>query len=103
MAALPESDRRNDMEPAPAWPSPAPDAGADYFATEAHYSALAGRIVTRLQEGPGFVLITGDPPPDPRRLAPALTNAAAGIYAVGVVTCGPEINREQEWRAAPSS
>jgi len=103
MAAIPEADRQDETEATLAPPFAAPDAGADYFTTDAHYQALAGRIIARLRSGPGFVLVTGDPPPEPRHLAPALTKAAAGGYAVAVVTCGPELDREQLLRAAPPS
>src|SRR5215831_6402079 len=103
MAAIPEADRQDETEASLAPPFAAPEAGADYFATDAHYQALAGRIITRLRAGPGFVLVTGDPPPDQHRLASALTNAAAGAYTVGVVACGPELNREDLLRAAPPS
>ena len=96
-----EALRQDSETPAPARPFAASDAGADYFATDVHYQALAGRVIARLRGGPGFVLITGDPPPDPRRLAPVLTKAASGSHAVGIVTCGPELNREQLFHAAP--
>src|SRR5215472_4875447 len=103
MAAIPEADRQGETEASPAPPFAAPEAGADYFATDAHYQALAGRIITRLSTGPGFVLVTADPPPVQRRLASALTNAARGAYTVSVVTCGPELNREHVLRAIPPS
>src|SRR5215471_5213201 len=103
MAAIPEADRQDETEASPAPPFAAPEAGADYFATDAHYQMLAGRIITRLRAGPGFVLVSSDPPPDQSRLAPALTKAAAETYTVGVVACGPELNREHLLRAAPPS
>jgi hypothetical protein len=103
MAAIPEADRQ-DAEPSrPERPFAAPDAGADYFATEAHYLSLATRIVARVRHGPSFALVTGEPPLDPRTIAPALMNVAGGAYAVGVVACGPELNHEQLLRAVPHS
>src|SRR5215469_15921246 len=102
MAAIPEANQQEETEPSTPPPFSVPDAGADYFATETHYQALAARIIMRLRAGPGFGLVTADPPPDPRRLAPALTEAAAGAYTVTIVTCGPELNREHLLRAAPS-
>src|SRR5713101_8226548 len=98
---MPETNRQESDTPPPARPFAAPDAGNDYFATEAHYLSLAGRIVAALRRGPSLVLVTGDPSPSPHVLGPALSNAAAGWYAVGVVTCGPELSREQLLRIAP--
>ena len=49
-----------------------PHAGEDYFATEAHYLSLAGRLVAALRRGAVFVFLTGDPPPDALLLTRAL-------------------------------
>jgi hypothetical protein len=103
MAAMPEAHRQ-DAEPVPsARPFATPDAGADYFATDGHYLSLARRIVARLQRRPSLVVVTADPPPSPGRLIPALRKAATGLYAVGVIVCGPELKREQLLRAVPPS
>src|SRR5437667_3265986 len=84
-------------------PSPgalvASEAGADYFATDAHYQSFAGRIVAALQNG-GFVLVTGDPPVGSQILIEALREALSR-YVVIAVQCGPELRREELLRAMP--
>src|SRR5260370_40717440 len=79
--AMPEKNRQDAaVPPRTASPSPpfaTPRAGDDYFASEAHYAALAGRIVAGLRGGPRPVLVIGDPPPNPLLLSPGLRNAAA--------------------------
>jgi xanthine/CO dehydrogenase XdhC/CoxF family maturation factor len=69
-----------------------PHAGEDYFATEAHYLSLAGRLVAALRRGSVFVVLTGDPPPDPLVLSRVLEIAAAWWYAVIVIAREPEIS-----------
>jgi hypothetical protein len=98
-----EASRQHTEATIPARPFAAPEAGGDYFATEAHYLSLAGRIVAGLRRGPGLVLLTGDPPPSARVLSPALSNAAAGWYAVVAIACGPELSRDQLLLAVPPS
>jgi hypothetical protein len=98
-----EAHRQDPETPPASPPFAAPDAGNDYFASEAHYLSLAGRIVAGLREDVSFVLVTGHPPPDPRLLAPALSRIAAGWYAVSVVACGPDSSREQLLRAVSPS
>lgn len=78
-----------------------PRAGDDYFASEAHYLSLAGRLVAALRRGAVFVLLTGDPPPDPYLLSRALETAAAWWYAVIVIARGTDISRDQLLRALP--
>jgi hypothetical protein len=78
-----------------------PHAGEDYFATEAHYLSLAGRLVAALRRGAVFVFLTGDPPPDALLLTRALESAAAWWYAVIVMARDPEINRERLMRDSP--
>ena len=95
---------RQDPETSPLpRPFAAPEAGSDYFATEAHYLSLAGRIVAGLRRDPGLVLLTGDPLPSARVLSPALSNAAADWYAVTVIACRPELSRDQLLLAVPPS
>jgi len=78
-----------------------PHAGEDYFATEAHYLSLAGRLVAALRRGSVFVVLTGDPPPDPLVLSRVLEIAAAWWYAVIVIAREPEISRDQLLRGSP--
>ncbi len=52
------------------------DAGFDYFAREAHYRALAGRILAAVG-GFSIVVVTGDPTANARLLSVALSDAAA--------------------------
>jgi len=72
-----------------------PHAGEDYFATEAHYLSLAGRIVAALRQGSVFVLLTGDPPPDPLLFSRVLEIATAWWYAVIIIAREPGISRDQ--------
>jgi hypothetical protein len=102
MVGMLEADQQEDMDPSPR-PFARADSGADYFATRAHYLSLARRLVAQVQLRPHFVVVTADPPPGLGDLVPALMKAAAGLYAVGVVVCGPEMKREQLLRAAPPS
>ena len=48
-----------------------PAAALPYFATEAHYLALAGRLAAALQDR-HLALVIGDPPADPQLLSEAL-------------------------------
>jgi TPR repeat protein len=76
------------------------EVGANYFETEPHYTALAGRIIIALRGGRNFVVVTGDPPASPRLLSQALSKLAAASGAVINVRCGPELTRDEVWRAA---
>jgi hypothetical protein len=78
-----------------------PHAGEDYFATDAHYLALAGRLVAALRRGSVFVLVTGDPPPDPLLFSRALEIAAAWWYAVIVIAREPDISHGRLLRDPP--
>jgi len=82
-------------EPSRRTPFATPTSGSEYFDTEAHYLALAGRIVAALRRGSNFVLLIGDPPANPVILSRALSNAAAWWYAVVSIACGPELNRDR--------
>jgi len=48
---------------------------SEYYASAAHYQAIAKRILGALRGG-HFVLVTGDPPADPQALSAALRDAA---------------------------
>src|SRR5437016_5015528 len=70
-------------------------ARSDYFASSAHYESVARRIVAALRGGSRpFVLVTGDPPVNPQALSAALGNVAGRGYAVIIISCGPELRRE---------
>jgi hypothetical protein len=71
------------------------EASGDYFATEAHYRSLAGRIVAALADGAGFVLVTGDSPACVHSLSKALRKAADARYAVVVVPCESELTCDE--------
>src|SRR5215469_14350691 len=79
----------------------AAEAGCDYFSSEKHYASLARRIVAALDCGGGWVLITGDPPADAPALSEALRNVAGVNYEPIVISCGPELTRENLQRAFP--
>ena len=75
-------------------------ARAHYVASGAHYEMVARRIVASLRDSArSMVLVTGDPPADPRVLSEALGNAAGPSYAVVIISCGPELKREDLERA----
>lgn len=75
-------------------------ARAHYVASGAHYEMVARRIVASLRDSArSMVLVTGDPPADPRVLSEALGNAAGPGYAVVIISCGPELKREDLDRA----
>jgi hypothetical protein len=76
----------------PPLPFASPEAGFDYFATQAHYWSLANRIITALG-GFNVVVLTGDPPPDAPMLSTALSVAAARRHRVIAFSCGPEQGR----------
>ena len=74
-----------------------PEAGFDYFATEAHYRSLAGRILTALG-GFNVVVVTGDRPSGGPMVGTALGEAAAGRYTVIGFQCEPEQGRQDAMR-----
>ena len=75
-------------------------AHSHYIASGAHYEVVARRIVASLRDsGRSMVLVTGDPPADPRFLSEALGNLAGPGYAVVNISCGPELKREDLERA----
>src|ERR1700741_3488991 len=69
-------------------------ARSDYIASAAHYEAVARHIVAALRGGGRFVLVTGDPPVNSQALSEALGNVAGPGYAVIIISCGPELRRE---------
>jgi hypothetical protein len=58
-----------------------PEAGFEYFVTEAHYRSLAGRIIAALG-GFGVIVVTGDPPASALTLAPLLREVTGSRYNV---------------------
>jgi hypothetical protein len=76
----------------PPLPFAAPEAGFDYFVTQAHYRSLANRIITALG-GFNVVVVTGDPLSDAPMLSTALSEAAAGRLTVIAFSFGPEHGR----------
>jgi hypothetical protein len=75
-------------------------AHSHYISSGAHYEVVARRIVASLGDsGRSMVLVTGDPPADPRFLSEALGNLAGPSYAVVIISCGPELKREDLERA----
>jgi hypothetical protein len=76
------------------------EANSDYLATEAHYLALAGRIVGALLGGSGFALLTGDPPASPQLLSQALSKATESRHPVIGIPCGPELTYGEVMSAA---
>jgi hypothetical protein len=76
-------------------------AGSDYFLSDRHYESLARRIVAALRCGGRWVLVTGDPPANPQALSEALGNVAGVRYEVIIISCGPELKREDLERSVP--
>ena len=75
-----------------------PAAAVPYFATEAHYLSLAGRLAAALQDG-GLVLVTGDPSANPQLLSEALRKVARARRMVIDISCSSELEIEQLSRA----
>jgi TPR repeat protein len=66
---------------------------SEYYASAAHYQAVAKRILGALRGG-HFILVTGDPPADPQALSAALGDAAGPGSSVVTIACGPESRRK---------
>ena len=78
-------------------------ARSDYLESSAHCDAIARRIVAALRDGRRpLVLVTGDPPADPQALSEALGKVAGRRYAVTIISCGPELRREDLERQVPT-
>ena len=75
-----------------------PEAGYDYFATEAHYRSLAGRIVAAFAES-GIVLVTGEPRAYAQILSQAL-RIAGEWRSIVVVPCRSIVKRDEQLRTA---
>ena len=75
-----------------------PAAAVPYFATEAHYLSLAGRLAAALQDR-HLVLVTGDPPADPQLLSEALRKVTQARRVVIDIPCSSELEIEQLSRA----
>jgi hypothetical protein len=65
------------------------EAGSDYFETDAHYRALADRILGSVHDDRPFIVVIGDPPPSPHSLSASLDEAVAHQQPVMVLSCGP--------------
>jgi hypothetical protein len=76
-------------------------ADSDYFSSDRHYESLAGRMVAALRDRGRFVLVTGDPLPNPQVLSRALNKVVGFRYTVIVMPCGPELTCEDLRRAVP--
>ena len=67
------------------------DAGSDYFETEIHYRALAERIVVAVQDARRFIVVTGDPPPDPSGLSASLNAVLVHQHPVTALFSAAEL------------
>ncbi len=67
--------------------------GSDYFATEAHYLSVAGRIVGALRAG-NLVVVAGDPSGDHHALSEALHTVAPSHRTVIEVPWSPELTAD---------
>src|SRR4029077_2070584 len=72
----------------------ATEASSDYFSSHQHYASLARRIDAALRPGGRLVLITGNPPPNSQALSEALASVATVRYEATIISCGPELTRE---------
>jgi hypothetical protein len=75
---------------------------SEYYASAAHYQAIAKRILGALRGG-HFVLVTGDPSADPQTLSAALRNAAGPGSSVITIGCGTELRRKNLKRILSTS
>ena len=66
---------------------------SEYYASAAHYQAIAKRILGALRGG-HFVLVTGDPSADPQALSAALRDAASPGSSVITIACGTDLRRK---------
>jgi len=77
-------------------------APSDYIASAAHYECVARRILVALRgSNRPFVLVTGDPPPDPEGVLEALGKVAGPGHAATIIPRRPELRREDLDRATP--
>jgi len=81
----------------PPRPFRAPDAGNDGSGTDALCRSLAGRVVTALCGGSNVVLLLAQP----SRSFAALNHAVAWWYSPIVISCRPELSREELLSVAP--
>jgi len=80
------------------------EARSYYVASAEHYQAIAGRIAGALRDGSAsFVLVTGDPPADPEALSEALRHVPGLAHAVIVISCGPDLKRDDVERVVCGS
>ena len=75
-------------------PSATAEPGSDYFATETHYLSLARRLAAASGDR-RLVLVTGDPPADPKLISAALRNVMRGHRVVTRIPCGGELKFER--------
>jgi len=67
------------------------ESGSDYFASEIHHRAFAERIVSAVHDDRRFIVVTGDPSPDPLTLSASLNEVLDDQQApVMLLTSGPE-------------
>ena len=81
----------------PPRPFRAPDSGNDGSGTDALCRSLAGRVVTALCGGSNVVLLLAQP----SRSFAALNHAVAWWYSPIVISCRPELSREELLSVAP--
>ena len=74
-----------------------PEAGFDYFGTQAHHRSLADRILIALG-GFNVVVVTGDRLSSGPMISTALGEAAAGRYTVVGFQCEPDQGRQNAMR-----
>jgi len=76
----------------------AEESGLDYLTSETHRDRLAARIRDELARRRGFVLVSGDPPPDANLFAPRLQGSETGLR-VTVLRCHSGMAFEELTRA----
>jgi hypothetical protein len=74
-----------------------PEAGFNYFGTQAHHQSLAGRILIALG-GFNVIVVTGDRLSSGPMISTALGEAAAGRYTVVGFQCEPDQDRQNVMR-----
>lgn len=74
-----------------------------YLESPAHYQTVARRALAALSNSGGcFVLLMGNPPPDPRALHNSLCKMVEPSCAVVGISCGPKLKRDDLVRMIPA-
>ena len=79
-----------------------PDAGVDYFATDAHHQSLASRLLSALRSGRNLALVVKEGPAEFETLVKALNRSPAARYGAVGVACRAEMDLTELLRSLPT-